>query len=109
MKKAIKILGISLLSVAGAAALLLFGLNRLIKSAMTSPMVPADYVETLQTGGALEARYLSRGPYRVERAEWPAPEGWGSFVVYWPSEPAGEERRYPAAVFVNGTGVGADG
>ena len=94
----LKILLIVILALILLIAALLFWLSR-------RPFVPNNYTETVETGGALEAKYLAMGPYGVERVTAEAPGDWKEFVAWYPAELAGSGERWPAVVFVNGTGV----
>ena len=67
---------------------------------------PADYTETVQTGGELEAAYLAAGPHQTEQLTVPAPrEEWGSFTAWYPADLPQSDAQYPVVVMVNGTGV----
>ena len=90
----LKIIGIVVLVLIVLVAGFLFWLSK-------RPFVPGNYTETVETGGAIEAKYLAMGPYEVEQLKAEAPEDWKEFVAYYP---AGLE-DWPAVVFVNGTGV----
>lgn len=96
--KALKMIGIILLIL-----ILLIGL--LIIRIITSPMVPKDYTKTVETGGALEAKYLAAGAHKVKYTEAEAPEDWKKFEAYYPEELEKHKGTYPVVVFVNGTGV----
>ncbi len=102
MKKVVltvlKIAGIVLLVLILLIAGFLFWLSR-------RPFVPNDYTETVETGGALEAKYLAMGPYEVKQAKAEAPEDWKEFVAYYPAQLEDSGDQWPAVVFVNGTGV----
>ena len=82
MKKVVltvlKIAGIVLLVMILLIAGFLFWLSR-------RPFVPNDYTETVETGGALEAKYLAMGPYEVKQVKAEAPEDWKEFVAYYPA------------------------
>ena len=82
MKKVVltvlKIAGIVLLVLILLIAGFLFWLSR-------RPFVPNDYTETVETGGALEAKYLAMGPYEVKQVKAEAPEDWKEFVAYYPA------------------------
>ena len=69
------------------------------------PFVPNNYTETVETGGALEAKYLAMGPYEVKQVKAEAPEDWKEFVAYYPAQLEDSGDQWPAVVFVNGTGV----
>ena len=102
MKKVVltvlKIAGIVLLVLILLIAGFLFWLSR-------RPFVPNDYTETVETGGALEAKYLAMGPYEVKQVKAEAPEDWKEFVAYYPAQLEDSGDQWPAVVFVNGTGV----
>lgn len=94
----LKIVGIVLLVLIVLIAGFLFWLSR-------RPFVPTNYTKTVETGGALEAKYLAMGPYEVKQEKAEAPEDWKEFVAYYPAELEDSEEQWPAVVFVNGTGV----
>ena len=102
MKKVVltvlKIAGIVLLVLILLIAGFLFWLSR-------RPFVPNNYTETVETGGALEAKYLAMGPYEVKQVKAEAPEDWKEFVAYYPAQLEDSGDQWPAVVFVNGTGV----
>ena len=102
MKKVVltvlKIAGIVLLVLILLIAGFLFWLSR-------RPFVPNDYTETVETGGALEAKYLAMGPYEVKQVKAEASEDWKEFVAYYPAQLEDSGDQWPAVVFVNGTGV----
>ena len=68
---------------------------------------PDNYAQTVEPGGALEAKYLAKGAFRVARFESPAPNGMGRFVAYYPKVLEKGANKFPAVVFVNGAGVKA--
>ena len=94
----LKVIGIVLLALIVLIAALLFWLSR-------RPFVPSNYTKTVETGGALEAKYLAMGPYEVKQVKAKAPEDWKEFVAYYPADLEGSGEPWPAVVFVNGTGV----
>ena len=94
----LKVLGIVVLALIVLIAALLFWLSK-------RPFVPNNYTETVETGGALEAKYLAMGPYEVRQTAAEAPEDWKQFTAYYPAELADSGEQWPAVVFVNGTGV----
>ena len=94
----LKVLGIVVLALIVLIAGFLFWLSK-------RPFVPNNYTETVETGGALEAKYLAMGPYEVRQTTAEAPEDWKQFVAYYPAELADSGEQWPAVVFVNGTGV----
>ena len=94
----LKIVGIVLLVLIVLIAGFLFWLSR-------RPFVPTNYTKTVETGGALETKYLAMGPYEIKQVEAEAPEDWKEFVAYYPAELENSGDQWPAVVFVNGTGV----
>lgn len=103
-----KMLGFTLtifLIIAGMIALMFFAVKIFLRGMLTATVVPQNYTKTVRTGGELEARYLAPGDCGVGYLECAAPEEWGKFVVYYPKELEQSEKRYPAVVFVNGTGI----
>ena len=94
----LKVVGIVLLVLTVLIAGFLFWLSR-------RPFVPNNYTETVETGGALEAKYLAMGPYEVEQVKAEAPEDWKEFVAYYPADLENSGEQWSAVVFVNGTGV----
>ncbi len=71
-------------------------------------MVPKNYTEETETGGSLEADYLSFGQYEVGHIEEKAAEPANQYVIYYPKELENSEKDYPVVVVVNGTGVFAN-
>lgn len=71
------------------------------------PFVPNNYTQKVETGGALEAKYLAMGSHDIKYVEAAAPEDWGNFIAYYPSILESCDASFPAVVFVNGTGVPA--
>ena len=94
----LKVVGIVLLVLTVLIAGFLFWLSR-------RPFVPNNYTETVETGGALEAKYLAMGPYEVKQVTAEAPEDWKEFVAYYPADLENSGEQWSAVVFVNGTGV----
>ena len=94
----LKIVGIVLLVLIVLIAGFLFWLSR-------RPFVPNNYTKTVETGGALETKYLTMGPYAVKQVKAEAPEDWKEFVAYYPAQLEDSGDQWPAVVFVNGTGV----
>ena len=93
-----KIVGIIALALIVLIAGFLFWLSK-------RPFVPNDYTKTVEAGGAIEARYLAMGPYEVRQVKAEAPEDWKEFVAYYPADLEESGEKWPAVVFVNGTGV----
>ncbi|MDO5638954.1 MAG: hypothetical protein Q4G28_03710 [Neisseria sp.] len=98
MKKTIITLtAIALLGLAGCAVLENLG------------KTPENYYATTQTGGALEKRYTAQGAFAVsEQAFASGQTAFPVYKVYYPSELANSNKRYPVVVFANGSGVTYD-
>ena len=94
----LKTVGVVLLALAVLIAGFLFWLSK-------RPFVPNHYTKTVEAGGEIEARYLAMGPCEVAQTRAVAPEDWEEFVAWYPAELEDSGERYPAVVFVNGTGV----
>lgn len=94
MKKVMKIIGIILLIVVGIAVVLF----------LRKPAVPTNYIEIVETGGDIEAKYLQRGMHEVSSKNISVMENFKSYTIYYPSDISS---KCPAIVFANGTGVKA--
>lgn len=68
------------------------------------PSVPDDYVKKVQTGGDIEAKYLSIGSHEVEYYEAGAMMSFQKFEIYYPKDIKSMD-KLPVVVFVNGTGI----
>lgn len=66
---------------------------------------PANYQEKVQTGGAIEEKYMANGAYAVAVYEEAVLQGFGSYTLYYPSELPEKADRYPVIVLCNGTGT----
>ncbi len=69
--------------------------------------VPEDYRETVETGGAIESKYLKNGPYGCSYFEQATDEDFKKYEVWYPDGLADSDDKYPAIVVLNGTGVAA--
>ena len=99
MKKMLKIIGIIILIPIVLIALLV------IKNMLT-PAVPNDYETTVETGGDIEAKYISHGKYEVSYKEEKADgEVFKKYEVYYPSNLEKENKKYPLIVLANGSGI----
>lgn len=101
MKKALKTIFI-VIAVVVAVVILLIGL---LVWKSKEPMVPLDYVDTVKTGGDIEAKYLKKGDYEVSYYEVPTNDSLKKYEIYYPKELETTAKKYPAVVFSNGTGV----
>ncbi|MCI9553209.1 MAG: lipase [Acutalibacter sp.] len=98
MKKVLKILGIALLCVIVLVVSLLIWLAN-------QPAVRSDYTQKVETGGGLEGKYIQPGPHTVEVCEQPVPQGFGKYVLCYPTQL--EDSQYPVVVYANGSGIKA--
>lgn len=99
--KILKVTGILLLVLPALIAALLVLLSM-------KPFVPNNYTKTVDTGGGIEARYLSMGAHEVRYAEAGAPGDWKKFEAFYPAGLETEAGVYPVVVFANGTGASAE-
>lgn len=98
MKRVIKIIGIALL------AIIVMGFI-ILKIAGSRPAAPADYQQTVQTGGEIEARYMVNGPYEVSMREDAVLQEFSKYIVYYPSALEMSDEKYPVIVLCNGSGT----
>lgn len=98
--KILKIVGIVLLVLIALIVALLIYLSM-------KPFVPNNYTKTMDTGGAIEDKYLSMGAYEVKYTEAEAPGDWKKFEAFYPADLETGDDNYPVVVFANGTGVAA--
>lgn len=71
------------------------------------PAVPADYTQTVETGGEIEAKYMAKGVYAVLCFEEPALQGFGKYIIYYPTELESTDKVWPAVIVANGSGCKA--
>jgi hypothetical protein len=90
-----------LLKIAGVIGVLL--------GILSQTAVPKNYTEKVKTGGEIESRYLQMGSSDVSYMESSTLQSYKKYEIWYPSEIEAEtgNRKYPAVVFVNGTGVKA--
>ena len=69
------------------------------------PMVPLDYVDTVKTGGDIEAKYIKKGSFEIAYFEEKTNDSLKKYEIYYPKELETTEKKYPVVVFTNGTGV----
>lgn len=98
MKKVMKIIGIILL----AAVVLCFAVLKILGS---RPAAPKDYQKKVQTGGAIEAKYMANGACEVSKHEDACLLEFGKFIVYYPKELENSNKKYPVIVLCNGSGT----
>lgn len=109
VKKAMKVIFIIILIIAVLAVLLRFGLKKIWNNIMTAQMAPDNYTSEVKTGGDIEAMYLAMGSYEVKcfTVDYPDDVEIKTISIWYPAELETSDRKYPAVLFVNGTGVGA--
>lgn len=100
MKKVLKIIGMILLTAMVLIAGLLFFLS-------IKPAAPNGYTKKTETGGELETKFLSMGEYKISHLSVSADEPMKKYTIYYPSELKDSDRKYPAVIMVNGTGIPA--
>jgi len=98
MRKALKITGHVILVIVVLIAALLFYFEK-------RPAVPADYTETVKTGGELEARYVTMGEHEVSYLESGAMMSFKKYEIFYTSNISDMDEQLPVVVFVNGTGI----
>lgn len=108
MKKAVKIIRIAfcgmftLLGVLTATIVLAI---IVLWGCFGKPAAPVDYQTTIQTGGELEAKYLANGEYAVSCYEKGVWQGFGKYLLHYPSQLTESADAYPVVVLCNGTGT----
>lgn len=104
MKKVLIILGIILgVIVLLTAAFLIYHAIKTHKT-LNDPRLPDDYYASIQTGGALEAKFVGRGSYDVESITVSSDnKAIKNIRIYCPAERKGTDRKYPLVMVVNGS------
>ncbi|MGN0619918.1 MAG: alpha/beta hydrolase family protein [Ruminiclostridium sp.] len=100
VKRALLIIGIVLL-------VLFILLTAFILLLSNKPFVPADYTKAVNTGGEIEAKYMAKGTYEVSSFEEQALQGFGKYIIYYPTETESADQPLPAVVVANGSGCKA--
>ncbi len=91
MKKTFKVLKVvAIVIFVIAVALVIFYLL-----ADNMPTVHKGYNEKIETGGAIEAKYLQAGPYETSKTTAKAEDPIKKYTVYYPSEMETTENIYP--------------
>lgn len=90
----------------GTVLLIIFGMIvfTFIRAALT-PAVPNNYTAKTAAGGEIEGRYLAAGEYKVKKIKVKTDEVFKIYEIYYPGELESSDRKYPAVIFVNGTGI----
>lgn len=104
MKKVIKVM-IGLLAVVGLFFLLFKGCTAVLRRISSQPNVPTNYQDTVQMGGELEKKYMTKGDSEVTHYEQAVLQGFSKYTICYPSQLAEENGTYPVIVLCNGTGV----
>lgn len=98
IKKALKIVGAILLTA-------IIGIVVLLKYLGSRPAAPADYQQSVETGGGIEAKYMANGSFEVSVYEEPALQVFKKYVIYYPAELETSDKQYPVIVICNGSGT----
>lgn len=98
MKKVLKIIGIFLL-------VIIIGFVVLLKYLGSRPAAPKDYQQSVETGGEIEAAYMSNGSFEVSVYEEPVLQVFKKYVIYYPAELETTDKQYPVIVICNGSGT----
>lgn len=69
------------------------------------PMTPNNYTKETKTGGNIEAKYLAMGNYKFKSTKKDGSELTKKYYIYYPKELKETNKKYPAVVVLNGTGV----
>ena len=96
-KKIMLIIGIVLLVLISLIAVFIVYNSR-------KPAVPTDYTQTVETGGEIEAKYIANGTYEVSYFEEAVLQGFGKYVLFYPSKLENTEKAWPVVVVANGSG-----
>ncbi|MGN0140946.1 MAG: alpha/beta hydrolase family protein [Roseburia sp.] len=100
VKKIILIIGIVLIALfVLIAAFLVYNSKK--------PVAPTDYTRTVETGGEIEAKYMANGAYDASCFEEPVLQGFGKYVIYYPTELESTDKNWPVVVVANGSGCKA--
>lgn len=98
MKKVLKIIGIVLLILIISVIVLLIYIG-------SKPVAPADYQQSVETGGEIEAKYMADGSFEVSVYEEPVLQVFKKYVIYYPAELEMSDKQYPVIVICNGSGT----
>lgn len=98
LRKVLKIVGIVFLIV-------IIGIIVLLKYLGSRPAAPIDYQQNIETGGEIEAEYMTNGSFGVSVYEEPVLQVFKKYVIYYPSELETSDKQYPVIVICNGSGT----
>lgn len=80
-----------------------FLLSFSIISSLVIQLVPSIFSTSVQTGGAIERRYIQMGRYEVSYFRQEVKEDFKTLHIYYPSEIGKSQKTFPLVVMVNGT------
>ena len=72
-----------------------------------APVISKGYNEKIETGGALETKYLAGGGLSAKKFTAKAEDPIKKYTVYYPEELESSGKTYPMILMVNGTGFKA--
>lgn len=98
LKKVLKFVGIVLLAV-------IIGIIVLLKYLESRPAAPADYQQSIETGGEIETKYMTNGSFEVSVYDEPVLQVFKKYVIYYPAELETSDKQYPVIVICNGSGT----
>ncbi|MDE6260432.1 MAG: hypothetical protein K2M42_06160 [Oscillospiraceae bacterium] len=98
MKKVLKMIGaVLLIAIIAVIGVLVYVGNR--------PAALTDYQQSVETGGEIEAKYMSNGEFEVSVYEEQALQVFKKYVIYYPAELETSDKQYPVIVICNGSGT----
>ena len=98
MRKVLSVMGIAVL-------VLIVGGSIVLRFLKSRPAVPARYTQEVETGGAVEGKYMAMGGYEVSVYEEPAWQGFSKYTICYPTELETAGGTYPVIVVCNGSGT----
>lgn len=73
----------------------------------SKPSVASNHTEVVETGGAVEKKYLGQGNYDVSYLEINALQNLKKYELYYPTSIETETRKFPIVILSNSTCVRA--
>ncbi|HRK76448.1 MAG TPA: hypothetical protein PLD31_04745 [Streptococcus parasuis] len=73
----------------------------------SEPSVATNYTEVVETGGAVEKKYLGQGNYDVSYLEINVLQNFKKYELYYPTSIETETRKFQVVILSNSTGVRA--
>ena len=82
-------------------------MNSCITTAILSSkqVAPKKYQSTVETGGEIESKYISNGPYAVSSHEDGALQVFEKYLTFYPSALEESSQKWPVIVICNGSGT----